>query len=43
MTSQPAKKAAGIRVECQTCGKDYANKTNLNNHMERDHKPEATI
>ena len=42
MTSQPAKKVAGIRVECQTCGKDYANQKNLKNHIEKDHKPKPT-
>ena len=42
MTSQPAKKAPGIRVEFQTCGKDYANQKNLKNHIEKDHKPEPT-
>ena len=39
---QQAKKVPAIRVECQTCGKDYANQKNLKNHIEKDHKPEAT-
>ena len=42
MLVQPAKKAPAIRVECQTCGKDYANARNLKNHIEKDHKPEPT-
>ena len=42
MSGQTAKKAPGLRVECQTCGKDYANQKNLKNHIDKDHKPEAT-
>ena len=36
---QPAKKVSAPRVECETCGKDYANQKTLKNHIDRDHKP----
>ena len=36
--AQPAKKVSATKVECQTCGKDYANEKNLINHIDKDHK-----
>ena len=43
MPDQPAKKAPAARLDCQTCGKNFANQKNLNTHVDKAHKDKTNI